>query len=597
MRTPSCRATAARILAPVLALGVLSSCSAQPGPPPIVEEPETTETSTTTVQPAARTKANVGVQPLRNGLNPHLIADENSTVTDVAKLTLPSAFGPEGMNEDLLVSAEVLDDEEAEAGETPPDDAPAMTVHYVIAPAAQWSDGSPITGADFAYLWRGMVDTPGTIDPAGYRAIRDVRVSGTGGKTVDVVFDTPVEAWQELFNYLLPSHLLDSRASDFATALNDTIPASAGHYMVDKVDRGAGIIAMKRNDRFWAADPASIDLLTLNFVRSTELTADRLRSNQLAFVDHVPEEISWDAYSLIPDAQLRLEEGPRELGVTLSANSPVLGTKDARRELASLIDVPLIARIAAARSRDLAAAADTQPLNGEPEALRAAAAESGPLRIAADPRDSQAMPAARALVDTLVRAGIDAESVSVDATETASRLRAGTIDAVVGWSLDGGAAQWASKVQCPQDDTEFFSGNLSGLCLPSTRALADNILSGRIAASEARGVVSDTLRQEVVWVPLLSERRIMVLGHGIAGPDPTLADWEGGIATAPQWTVAQIQPEPSETDDSRSDRQRDRPTDRSEQEDRAELEVPGFREDKEDAVDDQRSESQQEAEH
>lgn len=562
MRTPSCRATAARILAPVLALGVLSSCSANPGPPPIVEETEATETSTTTAQPAARTKANVGVQPLRNGLNPHLVADELSTVRDVAELTLPSAFAAGGMNEDLLVSADVVDN----TGDAAEPDAPAMTVRYVIDPAAQWSDGSPVTGADFVYLWRGMTSTPGVVDPAGYRAIRDVRVSGAGGKTVDVLFDEPVTSWHDLFNYLLPSHLLDSRAEDFATALADTIPASAGHYMVDKVDRGAGVIALKRNDRFWAPDPANIDLLTLNFVRPTELAADRLRSGQLAFVDHVPGETSWDAYSLIPGAQLRLEEGPRELGVTMSVDSPILGSKDTRRELASLIDVPLISRIAAGRTRDLAAADSTQPLDGEPEALRKAAAESGPLRLAADPRDSQAMPAARAVADLLVGKGIDAEAVALDATETASRLRAGTVDAVVGWSIDGGAAMWASRIQCPQEDTDFAAGNLSGLCLPSTRGMAANILSGRIPATEARDTVSDTLRREAVWVPVLSERRIMVLGTGITGPDPDLQKWGSGVAGAAQWTAERT---PEETDEPATETDKDSDTTEDRDGDRA----------------------------
>ena len=559
MRTPSCRTTAARILAPVLALGVLSSCAAQPGPPPIVEESETSETTTTTAQPAARTKAAAGVEPLRNGLNPHLVADENSTVRDLAELTLPSAFSDGELNSDLLESAEVLEeDEDSEEGE---EATSAMTVRYVIAPAAQWSDGSPITGADFVYLWRGMTTTPGTVDPAGYRAIEDVRVSGTGGKTVDVVFSESTEAWPELFNYLLPSHLLDSRADDFATALAETIPASAGRYMVDKVDRGAGVIALKRNDRFWAPYPASIDLLTLNFVRSTDLTADRLRSGQLAFVDHVPGETSWDAYSLIPDAQLRLVEGPRELGVTMSVNSPILGTKEVRREFASLIDVPLIARIAASRSRDLAAADPTLPLGHEPDALRAAAAESGPIRIAADPRDDQAMPAARAVADLLVRAGVEAETVAADATDTAQRLREGTVDAVVGWSLDGGAAVWASKIQCPDEDTDFVSGNLSGLCLPSTRAMSDNILSGRIPASEVRGAVTDTLRREAVWVPVLSERRIMALGQGITGPAPALDDWDHGVASAAQWKAAEPAAEDDDSDDSDDSRKDDRSDD------------------------------------
>ena len=176
------------------------------------------------------------------------------------------------------------------------------------------------------------------------------------------------------------------------------------------------------------------------------------------------------------------------------------------------------------------------------------------------------MPAARAVADLLVGKGIDAEAVALDATETASRLRAGTVDAVVGWSIDGGAAMWASRIQCPQEDTDFAAGNLSGLCLPSTRGMAADILSGRIPAPEARGTVSDTLRREAVWVPVLSERRIMVLGTGIIGPDPDLQKWSSGVAGAAQWTAERT---PEETDEPATETDKDSDTTEDRDGDRA----------------------------
>ena len=112
---------------------------------------------------------------------------------------------------------------------------------------------------------------------------------------------------------------------------------------------------------------------------------------------------------------------------------------------------------------------------------------------------------------------------------------------------------WASKIQCPDEDTDFVSGNLSGLCLPSTRAMSDNILSGRIPDSEVRGAVTDTLRREAVWVPVLSERRIMALGQGITGPAPALDDWDHGVAGAAQWKVAESAAEDDDRDNNRKD--------------------------------------------
>ncbi|WP_237559362.1 hypothetical protein [Corynebacterium pilosum] len=189
-----------RAAASLVTTGVLlASCAANPGPPPVVEpEPApTTTTSTTTapLEPAkTRSEISVGVEPLRNGLNPHLLSDESSVVQSIANLVLPSAFIGDQINHEVLDSAEVL-----------PESPAAMTVRYQIADAAQWSDGTPLTGADFNYLWRQMSTTPGVLNPAGYRAISNVRVSGSGGKTVDVDFEEPVAAWNELFRHILPS--------------------------------------------------------------------------------------------------------------------------------------------------------------------------------------------------------------------------------------------------------------------------------------------------------------------------------------------------------------------------------------------------------
>ena len=83
--------------------------------------------------------------------------------------------------------------------------------------------------------------------------------------------------------------------------------------------------------------------------------------------------------------------------------------------------------------------------------------------------------------------------------------------------------------------------------------MADNILSGRIPAEDVRGTVSDTLRREVVWVPLLSERRIMALGRGITGPAPALDDWERGVDGAAQWTASETSPDNESDDESDGD--------------------------------------------
>ncbi|WP_018295876.1 ABC transporter family substrate-binding protein [Corynebacterium lubricantis] len=525
------------LVATLLTAGVVvSGCAANPGPPPVVEptpttEPTTTETTTTQARPA-RTEAAVGVEPLRNGFNPHLLSDDSSVVRSLANLVLPSAFLRGQLNRNLLRSAEVIE----------PVDSPGvvMTVRYVIQDAAQWSDGTPITGSDFAYLWQGMSTSPGVINPEGYRAISNVRVIGGGAKTVEVDFHAPVADWQSLFSYLLPAHLLDSGEQGFLVGLRDNIPASAGRYLVNNVDRARGVITLNRNDRFWGPEPAQIDILSLVETRSTTHSADQLRAGQLQFVDVLPGETTRDTYELIPDIQNRLVQSQRQLGLTLSTNSPILSDHATRVELSGLVDVPLIARLGAGRSTDLIVA-DSEPVNSaEPELLRSAIESAGrPLRIAADPADATASASVRSLVDLLKQRGINAEVVSTDLTDlTKNRLPSGDVDAVIAreW-IDGSPNYVAGALRCPDEETGMRSGNLSGLCMPETEGVANQVLAGEISPERAQELLDEFRTREATWVPLLREQRILALSPGIIGPDPDLEEWTDGLATADTWRL------------------------------------------------------------
>ena len=510
----------------------VAACSANPGPPPLVQQEELEQldraaektTTTPTPPPSKRTQIQVGAEPLKAGLNPHLLSDDSALVESIAELTLPSAFIDGKRNPDLLVAA-------AELAKSPAE----MTVRYIITPEAQWSDGTPITGADFAYLWRGMSTTPGVIDPAAYRAIADVRVSGPGGKTVDVDFTQHVGQWRELFSHLLPSHLLDANGSDFATAASEALPASAGRFMLQSVDRGRGTITLNRNDRFWGSDPARVDVLTINAVRETTQVADQLRAGQIGFVDSVPAETTRDVLGLIPGVQQRMVDGSRTLGVTLSQSSPILGDPAARTELRSLIDVPLLARLAAGRSSEVTVA-EHDPVSQEPPTvLPQRATQDRPVRIAADAADPSASAAARSLADMLEQRGVPARVVSSDTYSIAATgLPSGAVDVVVHWDAKTSEPNaQASRILCT--DEEFRAGNLAGVCSPETEQLGTDILSGQLSPEAGAAAVEEVLRQAAVWVPLLQERRILALGSGIVGPDPDLSVWQEGLAGAAGW--------------------------------------------------------------
>ena len=533
-------------------LCLAASCVANPGPPPLVEpedrpdavsendsadadnaDAEHADEQDANHEPASgRPQAQVGVDPVRAGFNPHLVGDESAVVRGIADLVLPSAFRAGGAKDpNLLVGASVL-----------PTSPAAFTVRYVIAPNAQWSDGTPITGADFAYLWRGMTKTPGVVDPAAYRAVADVRVSGPGGKVVDVDFAQPVGDWRVLVRHLVPSHLLAADAADFAYALRNTVPASAGRYLVRSVDRAHGTVTLNRNDRFWGPDPAPIDILTLAAARDTTQVADQLRSGQLAFVDMVPQDTTADVLGLIPDVDTRTFPGDRTLGVTLSATSGL--SAQARAEVRSLIDVPLLAHIAARRSTNVDAAAPTEP--GSLALLHALAADGKVLRVAADAADPAATAAARSLVDLLANAGVPARIVANELPAIAARsLPAGEVDIVVHWRNDGASADTAahtpadtlaSRIACPAETGR--AGNLAGFCSVAGDELAKAILAGDIPPETATERVAAIEHREALWVPLLRETRLAATAGGVRAAGTQPGQWPGGLSSAGAWKLA-----------------------------------------------------------
>src|SRR5699024_1698431 len=96
-----------------------------------------------------RSSMSVGIDPFQLGFNPHLVADDTELVDAIADLVLPSAFHGNIIDSYVLNSAREID--------APP--GIAQRVRYSIKDSAQWSDGTPITGADFCYLLREMVSS------------------------------------------------------------------------------------------------------------------------------------------------------------------------------------------------------------------------------------------------------------------------------------------------------------------------------------------------------------------------------------------------------------------------------------------------------
>ncbi|MCS4489891.1 ABC transporter family substrate-binding protein [Corynebacterium sp. ES2775-CONJ] len=523
----------------ILLVVSLAGCSASPGPPP-VEDPLASQisvaTSTTTGQPTLQqTELVIGIDQVQTGFNPHLLVDDSRFTRTLASLILPSAFVDGKRNKDLLTNAYVLPVhtsatkadlliprgvEERTQGDLQRERPLAFTVRYDIAPEAQWSDGTPITVADFEYLWSSIIATPATLNPSGYRAISAIR-SANGGKTVYVDFAQPYDEWTSLFSALLPAHLL--RGDPFSEVLARGVPAAAGKFAVQTIDRQRGVFILKRNDRWWGREPARVETLSFREIRSTAQGIEMLNSGQVSFLDLNPTQTSREAYELVPGTQVWEQSDELELEIVANTKlQPVV-----RQELQSLIDAPTIARLAYERTNHL----DIDPTERTPQTLHIKHLIS-PVRIGVDPSQELDFNAAQALMALLQGHNITATIVQADMTTLVGALiPQGKVDVVVHRT----SAQLPERYACPAKG--LLGSNISGFCDRELQQRIDAYYAGRYPYDELLNDIAAIERKETLRTSIARGTRLEVKGRGIVGPEPIEGDDPRGTTSLDTWRV------------------------------------------------------------
>ena len=483
----------------VSALGlVVVGCTVSPPP-----APQSTETPRSTAPPPQRiTQIIMGIDSIGAGFNPHLLSDLSAVNAAISALVLPSAFRPIPdpgtatgsrweMDPTLLVSADVTD-------ENP------FTVTYKIRPEAQWTDNAPIAADDFWYLWRQMVSQPGVVDPAGYDLITGVQ-SIDGGKQAVVTFSQPYPAWRELFNNILPAHIVKDVPGGFPAGLVRALPVTGGQFRVENIDPQRDEILLARNDRYWGP-PAKPDLILFRRAGAPAALADSIRNGDTQVAQVHGGSAAFAQLSAIPDVRTARIMTPRVMQLTLRADEPKLSDAQVRKAILGFLDVDLLAAVgagsdntvtldqaqirtpsdpgyvptappamtkAAALSQLQASgyqiendisfsvpppAADSTPApvnTGPPEITRGRISKDGKqlslvLGVAAN--DPTSVAVANTVADQLRNVGIAATVLALDPVALyRDALVNNRVDAIVGWHQAGGnlATVLASRYGCP----------------------------------------------------------------------------------------------------------------------------------------------------
>jgi ABC-type transport system substrate-binding protein len=468
---------------------VVAGCTVSPPP-----APQSTETATT--QPPAPAKAMqiiMAIDSIGPGFNSHLLSDQSPVNAAISALVLPSSFRPVPdpatstgsrweMDPTLLVSAEVTDEE-------------PFTVTYKIRPEAAWTDNAPIGADDYWYLWRQMVSVPGVVDPAGYDLITGVQ-SVEGGKTAVVTFSQPYPAWRELFNDILPAHIVKDVPGGFGAGLTRALPVTGGQFRVDSIDPQRDEILLARNDRYWGA-PATPDQILFRRGGAPAALADSIRNGDTQVAQVHGGQAAFAQLSAIPDVRTARIVTPRVMQLTLRAQQPALTELRVRNALFGLLDVDLLAAVGAGsdntvtlaqaqvrspsdpgyvptappvitREAALGLLADsgyrvepvempqtTTPGTPGPDEARGQITKDGKpltvvLGVAAN--DPTSIAVANTIADQWRNVGITASVSALDPVSLYSEAMVNnSVDAVVGWHAAGGdlATALASRYGCP----------------------------------------------------------------------------------------------------------------------------------------------------
>ncbi len=472
-----------------MTLALVTGCTVSP--PPAPQSTDTTES--TPPPPMKAAQIIMAIDSIGPGFNSHLLSDQSPVNAAISSLVLPSSFRPIPdsrtptgsrweMDPSLLESAEVT-------SENP------FTVTYKIRPEAQWTDNAPIGADDYWYLWRQMVGQPGAVDPAGYDLITGVQ-SVEGGKTAVVTFAQAYPAWRELFNDILPAHIVKDVPGGFAAGLAQALPVTGGQFRVDTIDPQRDEILLARNDRYWG-EPATPDLILFRRGGTPAALADSIRNGDTQVAQVHGGSAVFAQLSAIPDVRTARIVTPRVMQMTLRAQQPTLADIQVRKAILGFLDVDLLAAVGAgddntvtlaqaqvrspsdpgyvptsppAMSREeamsLLAGAGYQiepietptppsPSPSPPENNRGRLIKDGQpltlvLGVAAN--DPTAVAVANTAADQLRNVGIAASVAALDpVTLYGDALVNNKVDAVIGWHPAGGdlATSLASRYGCP----------------------------------------------------------------------------------------------------------------------------------------------------
>ncbi|HEY2273616.1 MAG TPA: ABC transporter family substrate-binding protein [Jatrophihabitantaceae bacterium] len=183
-----------------------------------------------------------------------------------------------------------------------------QTIEYKLNPKAKWSDGKPITEADWEAEWKALNGSNKAYQVAsstGYDQIASVK-QGSDKYDVIVTFSKPFTDWKALFAPLYPA-AYNSDPTKFNKGYLNAIPVTAGPFGNPQFNKSAQTVTVTPDPKWWGNKP----LLSKIVFKAEESTA----ANQ-AFVNG---EIDYDFDVAVDPADYKQIKQASNGHVTLAA--------------------------------------------------------------------------------------------------------------------------------------------------------------------------------------------------------------------------------------------------------------------------------------
>jgi peptide/nickel transport system substrate-binding protein len=160
-----------------------------------------------------------------------------------------------------------------------------LTVSFTYKPTAVWSDGKPVTGADFRATHQVFINPQNNvISRTGWEDIRSIRVKG---KSVTVVFKTRYADWESLVSTgVYPAHIIAGKNMN-ETFLND-VPVSSGPWRFQSWQKGVQLSVVK-NNQFKAGPQMKLDRVVFRYILDTNARFQALKSGEGQVMEPQPQ--------------------------------------------------------------------------------------------------------------------------------------------------------------------------------------------------------------------------------------------------------------------------------------------------------------------